>query len=233
MPVPLWPDHAGIGKNPLFRGGGDGAFWSGLPALLPVFHPASPDEPYPGSAPEPASGYGLDSGVLLPVSRGRTASRSGSPSPDPVYGAVPGPLSHAVCGIPAFVKKITNSPVPFLLWMVPCLEAPSGNIRDQFRRNRPAVWKLYGSLTGPVFCQMFGKFQNCFRTRIQTCMVFESGKISFLLVFLFFSKESSPSPQRAATTWHITFPRTAQDPDHNTRSQTHHSSRSVKSFHHL
>ena len=67
--------------------------------------------------------------------------------------------------------------------MIPCHITPSGNIRNQFHRNRPAVRKLYTSLAGLVFFQTFRKLLDSLRPRIQAHMVFKSGELDDIMLF--------------------------------------------------
>ena len=68
--------------------------------------------------------------------------------------------------------------------MVPCLITPPGNIEDQFRRNRPAVRKLYRPLAGLVSFQTFRKLPDSLRPRIQTHMVFKTSELDDIMLFL-------------------------------------------------
>lgn len=68
-----------------------------------------------------------------------------------------------------------------ILRMVLRLITPPGNIKNQFRRNRPVVRKLYRPLTGLVIFQTFGKFPDSLRPRIESHMVFKTGKLDDIM----------------------------------------------------
>ncbi len=66
--------------------------------------------------------------------------------------------------------------------MISCLIAPFCNLRNQFKRQLPVIWKLNRAFTRLIWFELFLKIQDCLVARIKDCMLFKCCKVDYAML---------------------------------------------------